>query len=75
MKPKPLNQKKYMVWGHQLDDIGLVIDALSLACWFDPEDDPPDTVFSTVELARDALSALVDRIEGKQEITEQEAGE
>lgn len=46
MKVKPLNRKKYMVWGHQLEDISLVIDALSLACMLGTEDYPPETCYS-----------------------------
>lgn len=75
MKTKRCNLKRYLVWGHQLEDISLVIDALSLACMLGAEDDPPETVFSVGSLARDSLCDLMDRIEGGQEITEQEAME
>ncbi len=68
MKAKPLNTKEYMIFGHQIEDIGLVLDALSLVCMIGAEGDPPETVFSIVSLALDSLRSLLDRIEDKQEI-------
>ena len=69
MNIKPLNQKKYMVWGHQLDDIERVINALATVSHICEEDYPDSAVLSIVSLACDRLNALTDMIEDEQEIS------
>ena len=68
MKIKPLNMKKYMVPGTKLEEIGLVVDALTTISRICDEDYPDDAVFSLVRLAYIQLDDILTWIEENQEI-------
>lgn len=67
----PINQTKYRVFGHQLDDIDRVIDTLTLISRAD-SDTPLEVALAAVCIVRESLCDLTDRIRENQGMEEAE---
>lgn len=68
MKIKPLNMKKYIVNGHQLEDISRVGDAFATLYSILEEEYPDDAHNSIAFIASMQLDDILNRIEENQEI-------